>query len=608
MITRRALLPAVALLFLASGFLARSTGTSAADAVWTTGLVLAGGPLVVRTILGLARGRLASDVVASLAIVGALLLHLPLAGLVVALMQSGGEALEEFASARASKALRELEAEAPRVAHLVDGDAIRDVSVEAVLPGQRIMVRPGEMVPCDGVVETGDAAVDRARVTGEPVPLHALPGSVLQSGSLVLDGPLRVRVTARSQESLYAGIVALVRSAQASKAPFQRLADRAAIWFTPLTLAVCALAWIVSHDPTRVLAVLVVATPCPLILAAPVAFVGGINRAAARGIVVRHGGALEALANVDVAVVDKTGTVTHGVPALAEIEPVPELDAEFLLGLVAAVEANVGHPMARAVVRAAADRGLTPGVATEVRESPGAGATGEVGGHRVVVGGRSLVEQSLDHPLTVGPDADGRARALVAVDGVFAGTLTFEDPPRPGINAALKRLADLGLRRQLLLSGDEAQTVERVGRAMGFTEIAGNVLPAEKAAWVNRLQQQGHRVLMVGDGINDAPALSAATVGAAFAEHGGGIAAEAADVVLLHGDPGRLVEAVEIGRRTLRVARQSVGVGLGLSGIAMLWAASGGLTPVAGALVQEGIDLLVIVNALRASLPPRAAS
>jgi len=601
-IRRAGLLAAAAVLFLVAGFVLRALGAAGAGRVWTAGLVLVGVPLVGRTVAGLFRGRFAADVVAAMAIAAALILGEPIAGLVIALMQSGGEALEDFAARRAGAALAALEADSPRVAHRVEADGTRDVAAGSIEAGQVIVVRPGEMVPCDGIVTAGEAGVDLARVTGEPVPLHARPGVVIRSGSLVVDGPLTMHVTAPARESLYVGVVELVREAQASKAPFQRMADRAAVWFTPLTLLVCGAAWLFSHDSHRVLAVLVVATPCPLILAAPVAFVGGINRAAARGIVVRHGGALEALATADVAVLDKTGTLTLGTPRVVAISPAPDLDETTLLARIASVEADVGHPMARAIVEAAAARGVPLAPATQVREFPGRGATGRVGTDAVVVGSRSLVQEFLAGDQ---PERDGRRDDLqyadAAINGRFAGQIAFTDPPRPGVVESLAALRRLGFHRMILLSGDHAETAHQVGRALGFSEVAGDLLPADKTAWVQRLRAEGSRVLMVGDGINDAPALMSATVGVAMAQHGGGIAAESADVVLLHEHPGRLVEAVEIARRTLRVARQSVWTGLGLSGAAMAVAAWGYLTPVAGALLQEVIDLVVILNALRAA-------
>ena len=601
--------PAAALAFLAAGILLYLLDFApAARWTWTAGLVLVGTPLIFRTLAGAWRGRLAADLVASLAIVGAALLGEPLAGLVVVLMQSGGEALEALAARRATRALRELEAQAPRHAHRLTDRGVEDIPADRLQPGDRILVRPGEMVPCDAVVESGDAAVDVSRVTGEPVPLHAQGGLPLLSGSLVLDGPLILGAVRRAQDSLYEKVVALVRTAQASKARFQRLADRAAVWFTPLTLLVCLLAWLASGDPVRVLAVLVIATPCPLILAAPVAFVGGINRAARLGIVVRHGEALEALATTDAVIFDKTGTITLGQPTVTRITVQEPWNVPEILRLAAAVEEGAGHPLGRAIAAEARKQGVSPPLASEIRESPGRGVTGLVLGREVVVGSRSLVEETAAAELPTLPTTGEQAadlHAFVTVDRVPAAVIGFRDQARPGLSAALGELRALGVARLELLSGDHQSTTCRIAAGVGFTAVTGDLMPEDKANRVILLQREGHRVLMVGDGINDAPALSLATVGMAVAQRQSGIAAEAADVVLLSPEPRRVPHAIRLARRTLRIARQSVMLGIGLSGLGMVAAAAGLIGPVAGALTQEAIDLAVILNALRAAPWPR---
>ena len=577
-----------------------------ANVVWSAGLVVTGLPVVWRTLRGVVSGRFAADLVAMLAIITALLLGEPLAGLIVVLMQTGGEALERYAEGRASTALRDLEAAAPRLAHRVSADATEDVEVDAVAVGDELLVRPGEMVPCDGLVLGGSSHVDTARITGEPMPVSAVSGTRLLSGSLNLDGPLTIRATAPANESQYARIVELVRTAQGSKSPFQRLADRYAVWFTPFTLFVCVGAYVLTGDPVRVLAVLVVATPCPLIIAVPVAVVGGINRAARRGIVFRHGSALEQLANVNVAVFDKTGTLTIGRPRVAQVLTAPPFSEPELLRLAGGVEQGSGHLLARTLSEEIVARGIAPAEAREVTELPGEGVTGVVDGRRVTVGGWSYVvrqhpeaEPGLRAALTT---AQGEAlRAYIAVDERGAGVIEYADRIRPGIHGFLATLRRLGVRRTILLSGDAPANATAVGLAVGVDEAHGELLPGEKVAFVQRLVAGGDRVLMVGDGTNDAPALSSATVGIALASGGGGIAAEAADAVILADDPTRIAEAIVISRRTLRLARQSVWVGLGLSGVAMIAASLGYISPVAGGLLQEGIDVAVILNALRAS-------
>jgi len=571
---------------------------------WTVGLYAVGVPLVWRTGRGVLQGRFAADLVAALAILGAMVLSQPFAGLIVCLMQAGGEALERRAEARATEAVRMLEDAAPRFAHRRAGPSWEDIALDAVRPGDEILVRPGEMLPCDGTVLGGTASVEVSRITGESIPVSAREGVALRSGGIVLDGPLTLRVTAAAGESLYARIVEMVRTAQASKAPLQRLADRVAVWFTPATLAVCAGAWLVSGDPSRVLAVLVVATPCPLILATPVAVIGGINRAARRGIITRHGGALEALARVDTAVFDKTGTVTLGEPELLAVQPRPGFEPDELLELAAAIESGSGHRLARSVVRGAVERGVPVRAARDIREDPGRGVEGRVDDRVVLVGSFSWLRERAPEAAQAMAGRNGSARrgvAFVAVDGRAAGRLEFADRPRSDAREALARLEGLGITHQVLLSGDDRERVEDVARELGFTELHAEQLPQDKVTVVEALRRGGRRVLMVGDGINDAPALSVAQVGVAVAEHGGGIAAESADVVLLGDQLSGVADAVAIGRQTMRIARQSLYSGLGLSAVAMLVAALGHIPPAAGALLQEGIDLAVILNAVRAA-------
>ena len=609
-------LAVLALAFLAAGAVVRfAAGPVRADAVWMTGLVLTGTPVVWRTMRSFASGHFATDLVATLAVTASVILMHPLAGLVIVLMQTGGEALERYAEGRASAAVRALEEEAPRIAHrFVAGEAPRvggatdDVAVGAVAVGDHLLVRPGEMVPCDGVVVGGSSHVDTSRITGEPMPVRAGAGVLLSSGTLNLDGALVVRATATAGASQYARIVELVRSAQSSKAPLQRLADRYAVWFTPVTLLACAATYLASGDVERVLAVLVVATPCPLILATPIAIIGGVNRAARRLIVVKHGGAFEQLAGVTAAVFDKTGTLTVGTPMVSGVMPVNGFAHADVLRLAASVERGSGHLLARSVVEAAERRGLELREATDVREAPGQGVSGLVDGWRVCVGARGFVESCVaaakTSPFADVSDREG-LRAHVAIDGRFAGVIEFADELRPGLPQMFAALRDAGVRRCMLLSGDSVAHTSAIAMQVGLSEARGGLLPGDKVEIVEALVRDGERVLMVGDGTNDAPALGAATVGIALAGHGGGITAEAADVVVLNDDLSRVVEAIRISRRTLRIARQSIWTGLGLSAGAMLLAATGYIPPPLGALLQEAIDVAVILNALRTSRQPR---
>ena len=571
------------------------------------GLVVTGAPIVWKTFLETRNGHWATDVVAVLAIVTAVVLRQPFAGLVIVLMRSGGEALEEYAAGRASSALRELEDAAPRIAHRLagaDATSVVDVPVTAIVIGDLLLVRPGDLVPCDATVRDGHSLVDVSRLTGEPVPMSAAPGANLLSGSVNGDGVLTIVATARAAESEYAKIVALVRNAQATKAPLARLADRYAVWFTPLTLLVCAATYLATRDATRVLAVLVVATPCPLILATPIAIVGGVSRAARRRIIVRHGGALEALSQVDTAVFDKTGTLTIGRPAVSRVVTVPGMAEGELLRLAGAVEQGSSHLLARTLVDAAVASGTPLPVARHHLESPGRGVVADVEGHDVAVGARAYVLErasfTADELAALERDDIG-LRAYVAVDGRLVGVVEYEDRVRPGVRPLLARLATLGIGRTLLLSGDHTPNVKAIAADAGIVDARGDLLPDGKVSVIHQLAREGAHVMMVGDGTNDAPALSAAHVGVALASHGGGISAEAADVVVLADDLSRVADAIVIGQETLAIARQSIWLGLGLSAVAMGIASLGLLAPAAGALLQEGIDVASILNALRAS-------
>ncbi len=615
-ITARAyVLPAAAASFLLAGAVCWLLGrlgmlddaATLRERIWYTGLLLTGAPVIWKTLREAARGHFATDLVAMLAVMGAVALDEPLAGLVIVLMQSGGEALERYAEGRASAAVRELEAAAPRRAHRIRGTVVEDLAADAVAIGDLLLVRPGELVPCDCTVVEGHSAIDVSRLTGEPMPLEAGPGTALASGSGNGESPLTVRALAEAKESQYARIVELVRSAQASKAPLQRLADRYAVWFTPLTLVVCAIAWWWSGDPRRALAVLVVATPCPLILATPIAIIGGINRAARRQVIVRHGGALEQIGSTTVAVFDKTGTLTIGHPEVARVVVMGPWSESALLRLAGAVEQGSGHLLARTLVAAALhDAGGTalPG-ASRVTDAPGRGVTGIVEGREVTVGARSLISERyptaaaglalLDERFASGTGL----RAYVAIDGVAAGVVEYADRARHDARAVMDELRELGIRQLVLLSGDHPANVRALAELVGITDARADLLPSDKADIVRALERAGERVLMVGDGTNDAPAMSSATVGVALSAHGGGITAEAADIVLLADELSRVPEAIRISRRTMRIARQSLGLGLGLSATAMLFALFGAIEPPAGALLQELIDVAAILNALR---------
>lgn len=578
---------------------------SLADVLWvgTAGLALI--PAIATLVHSLLRRSAGVDVIAILAIVGALVLGEYLAGSVIGLMLATGRALEEYAANRAERDLSSLLRRAPRTAHRLRNGAVETVPVEDVAVGDTLIVKEGDVLPVDGVVSAGPASLDEAALTGESRLVERQVGDQVRSGTANAGSPFHMRASTNAADSTYAGIIRMVREARASKAPLVRLADRYAQFFVPLTLAVAGAAWAISGDPDRALAVLVVATPCPLLLAAPVAIVSGVSRAARRGIVVKGGGAIETLARGQTLFLDKTGTLTLGAPRLQRIAlSRREGDATELLRLAASLDQLSSHVLANALVRAARDRGLILTLPEKVTEKAGFGVDGLVNGLAVRLGNFVWVCGS------TGPSSEQlqfRRRVMrdegsiifVAVGGDLAGAFVFDDPIRPDAPRVLRLLKHRGIQESVMLTGDHVAVAESVGAAIGVDRVMADLTPEEKVNAVR--QSRTERVtLMVGDGINDAPALAAADVGIAMGSRGATSSSEAADVVLVVDRLDRLVEAVEIARRARSIAVQSICVGMGLSFVAMGAATLGLLSPVVGALVQEGIDAAAILNALRA--------
>lgn len=569
-----------------------------ADWCWLAVVLGGGAPLLWKTLRGVWHGQFAADLVAAFAIVTSAVVGQYFAGAVVVLMQSGGEALERRAFARASDSLEALLARAPRIAHRQGAAGIEDVPVEVVMPGDRILIRPGDLVPVDAKVTEGTSAVDQSALTGEPIPLRAGPGTALMSGSINLDGALVARAVRASNQSQYQRIVQLVESARRERAPLQRLADRYAAWFTPVTLLTCGAAWLITRNPHSVLAVLVVATPCPLILATPVAVIGAISRVAELGVIVKTGAAIEQLGRADVFVFDKTGTLTLGRPAVRKVQAQPGYDAQSVLRLAGAVEQHSSHHLGRAVTEAAHARGESLPPAAAVREWPGSGVEGTVDTHSVLVGSPALIaERGI-----VVPNLDGeQTTACVVVDARLAGTIEFADRLRHQVPALMQRLAVLGVNETVMLTGDRESAAQVIATQAGIRTVRAGLLPDQKVTEVLALKERGHQVVvMVGDGINDAPALATATVGIALGAHGVAASAEAADIVVLVDDIARVGDTMAVSQRMRRIALQSILAGLGVSGTLMAVAAAGHIAPAAGALLQEALDVAVILNALRA--------
>ena len=600
-------LAATILVLLAATAVHLSGDASLSKLILRVGVICTGLPLIWRTTRGVLRGKFATDVVATLSIIGAIALDQPIVGLVIVLMQTGGETLERYAEGRASAAVRALEAAAPRTAHLVRDGEVADVPATSVAIGDLLLVRPGDLVPCDGDVIDGESDIDTSSLTGEAAPLRATAGTKVMSGMVNGHGSFHMRTSMFAAESQYARIVELVRNAQASKSPLQRMADRYAVWFTPITLVACGIAVALTHDWTRALAILVIATPCPLILATPVAIIGGINQAAKNFVIVRHGGALERLGSVDTAVFDKTGTITVGKPSVSAVRAAPGVERDFVLRYAAAVEHYSSHSLARVLVDFAKAERLDIPVSRDPAETPGRGITGSVHNHTVTVGARAFVLPSCEDLTSLARLEDGATglRAYIAIDKRLAGVIEYADQLRPELRSVIDALSNAGVRRLALLSGDHTATVQEFANRAGLSEFHGDLLPTDKVRFIEQLRADGRVVMMIGDGINDAPALSSADIGIAMAAHGGGITAEAADVVVLADSLEGIPTTVRIARRTIRIARQSIWVGLGLSVLGMIAAAFGGLAPIAGAIVQEALDVAVILNALRASASPK---
>ncbi len=574
--------------------------TEMASIAWFIGVIPALAALLVEILRSIGRGEVGLDIVAALSMTAALVFGETLAAAVVAVMYSGGTFLESFAEGRARREMHDLLSRVPRTATRHKNGGLEDVSLDEIEPGDRLLIRQGDVVPVDGTVTSDAAFVDTSALTGESLPARLPRGGDAMSGSTNAGEAFDITATRRAAESTYAGIVRLVEEAQRSKAPMSRLADRWSLGFLAVTVAIAFAAWWFTGDPIRAVAVLVVATPCPLILAVPVALVAGLSRAAHFGVLIKGAGPLETMARIRTLILDKTGTLTDGRPQIVSIDSRDGIGEDAVLRLAASLDQASKHPVAQAIVAAAKARGLALPVPSDVTEIPGEGLEGRVEGQSVIVGGDSFVarragQASGDHPAL----AAGSVLVAVAVDGHMAGHLVMSDPLREGAGAMLGGLRREGIERILLATGDRAEVAKRVTEGLGLDGLRAGLTPDQKVLLVLTERKHGP-VMMVGDGVNDAPALAAADVGVAMGARGAAASAEAADVVLLVDRIDRLGPGIEIARASRRIAVESVVAGIGFSVLGMIAAAFGYLTPVQGALLQEVIDVAVILNALRA--------
>ena len=599
------LLPIFVLFGLVGGIAVWFQRPDVSEWIWFATLILGGWPIVLQTIRGMLRGQFASDIVAMLAIVTAILLGQAFAGAVVVLMQSGGEAIEAYGLRRASSSLTALLQRAPRLARRKMENQMEEIDVQAVNVGDILIVRPGDLVPVDGTITLGGAEIDESALTGEPLTKAKQVGDQLLSGSVDVNGAFEMRADRISQESQYAKIVQLVKKAQEEKAPIQRLADRYAIFFTPLTLLMGALGYWITQEPSTILAVLVVATPCPLILATPLAVICGINRAADAGIIVKGGAPMEQVASAKAALFDKTGTITYGTPVVEEVIALQQESEQDLLYQAASIEQLSSHLVAKAIVNFALKSGKELSLPTHFQETPGRGVEGELGGKRYVLGSYAFIEEKLGKGCLAGAleliqKYSHKMLTFAVREGRCIGCFVLSDQMRPGVPAMIQRLRSLGVREIVLITGDMPKNAEAIARIAGIQTFEAQLLPEQKVSVVRRYGETYNPLMMVGDGINDAPALATATVGIAMGAHGTAISAEAADIILLVDDISKVAETVAIGQRMLYIAKQSIFIGMGLSFLLMVIASFGYIIPAVGAMLQEIIDFAVILNALRA--------
>jgi heavy metal translocating P-type ATPase len=544
-------------------------------------------------------GHYGIDILAATAIVTSVIMRQYWAGIVIVLMLTGGEALEDYAEHRAKTELDALLTRAPQKAHVLKGRKIIETRASDVNVGDKLIVKPGEVVPVDATIIEGVSTFDESSLTGESTPQQKTEHDELLSGSINVDGVVTVKALRAAADSQYAQIIRLVQSAAHSQAPFVRLADRYSIPFTVISFALAIGAWVLSHQSIRFLEVLVVATPCPLILAAPIAIISGMSRASKHGIIIKTGSSLEKLAEAKTFAFDKTGTLTAGELRVADIKTFGTFKKNDVLALVAGIEQNSNHVLAHAIVSKAEASKVKLIKAKHVKEIAGHGLSAHVGGKEVLVGRLSLLrDATVTFPKQFDVKKVAQTAAFVAVGGALAGVISFTDEPRPESKQTLQKLKALGIQKFLMVTGDNALAASVIARKLGINTVKAETLPGDKLRAIEAIKERP--VAFVGDGVNDAPVLTAADVGIALGARGSTAASESADVVIMLDDLTHVANAVAIAKRTFFIAKQSIFTGIGLSIALMLIFATGHFLPVYGAAVQELVDVVVIFNALRA--------
>ena len=600
-------IPVLALIgLLIGGILQVSHEEQAGKIAWFVTLIGGGIPVVWQTVREILHKHFVADIVAMLAIIVSIILNDAFPGVIIVLMQSGGKALEDYAYRRASSSLDNLLSRAPRIAHRKIDHNIEEIQVSQIDVGDILVIKPGDLIPVDGDVLSLQARIDESSLTGEPLPKSKTCGEHVFSGTINIGDAFDIKATRKSEESQYSKIVKLVEKAQQEKAPIQRLADRYAVWFTPITIAVSVVGWLITNNYETILSVLVVATPCSLIFATPVAIISGINRAAKSGIIIKTGAAIEQVAKTLVTIFDKTGTITFGTPTVERIISFDGRTSDEILLIAASLEQLSSHPIATMIVQRGKEKFEKLLEPENFREISGAGVEGKIGEDHVMIGAPSMFANS-GTDIFAGVNSaedhikeDGMMTAFVALNGKLSGAILFGDKIRPDVKTMIQRLEDIGIKKTVLLTGDIQNNARNIAKQAGIVDYEAELVPEEKVIAVKKLRQEYENVVMVGDGINDAPALAASTVGIAMGAKGTAISAEAADIVFLEDSVSKVVDTIQIGKRTIAVVKQSIFVGLGGSFFFMGIAMFGHLPPAVGALLQEILDVSVILNALRA--------
>ena len=543
-------------------------------------------------------GAYGIDILAITAIVASVALRQYWAAIVIVIMLTGGEALEDYAEHRAKTELDALLSRAPQMATVVRGRKTLTVKVSEIRVGDTVLIKPGEVVPVDAAITEGQANFDESSLTGESLPQVKKAGDELLSGSVSIDGAVTAKCLRAAEDSQYEQIIKLVRSAQASRAPFVRLADRYSVPFTLAAYAIALGAWYFGHGAIRFLEVIVVATPCPLLLAAPIAIISGMSRAAKHGVIVKTGSALERLAEAETIAFDKTGTLTQGELRVEKVTAFGSFKKDTVLSHAASLEQQSNHVLARAIVDKATHDNLKFAKAKHVRETSGQGLSAHVSGKEVLVGRLSFVQsQGAALPAKFDEKSFNQTATYVAIGGELAGVITFADAIRTESKRTVKLLRDFGL-QVLMLTGDNQASAKTIAKQVGIRDVKAQMLPGDKLRVIEAVTDRP--VAFVGDGVNDAPVLTAADVGIALGARGSTAASESADMVIMLDDVGHVATAVKVAKDTFKIARQSILVGIGLSVVLMFIFATGHFPPLAGAIVQEGVDVVVIFNALRA--------